>query len=114
VQLWDTAGQERFKTITASYYKGAHGVIFVFDLSNRKSFENVQEWASDVISSQNSTAVRALVGNKADLNARDISETEIGELAGKLEASYIEVSAKRGTNIDKLYQNLSFQILSKN
>ena len=48
MQIWDTAGQDRFKTITSSYYKGAHGIIVTYDITDRDSFAKVSEWMSEV------------------------------------------------------------------
>ena len=67
LQIWDTAGQERFKTITASYYKGAQGIIVTYDITDRDSFAKVSEWMSEVDKHANENITRILVGNKKDL-----------------------------------------------
>ena len=64
LQIWDTAGQERFKTITASYYKGAHGVILVYDITDRQSFKDIENWLAEVDKYGNENVVKLLVGNK--------------------------------------------------
>mgnify|MGYP000713190847 CR=1 FL=1 len=66
-QIWDTAGQERFKTITSSYYKGAHGIIVTYDITDRESFSKVSEWMSEVDKHAQENISRILVGNKKDL-----------------------------------------------
>lgn len=68
-QIWDTAGQERFKTITASYYKGAHGIILVYDITDRQSFKDIENWLAEVDKYGNENVVKLLVGNKSDLEA---------------------------------------------
>lgn len=67
LQMWDTAGQEKFKTITSAYYKGAQGVILVFDLCDRKSFQDIQNWIGEIERYSNREVVRLLVGNKCDM-----------------------------------------------
>ena len=67
LHIWDTAGQERFKTITSSYYKGAHGIIVTYDITDRDSFAKVSEWMSEVDKHASENISRILVGNKRDL-----------------------------------------------
>ena len=67
LQIWDTAGQERFKTITSSYYKGAHGIIVAYDLTDRDSFGKISDWMAEVDKHADENISRILVGNKIDL-----------------------------------------------
>ena len=67
LQIWDTAGQDRFKTITSSYYRGAHGIIVTYDINDRDSFAKVSEWMSEVDKHSDKNISRILVGNKKDL-----------------------------------------------
>merc|ERR1711935_1177841 len=71
LQIWDTAGQERFKTITSSYYKGAHGIIVTYDITDRDSFAKVSEWMSEVDKHANENISRILVGNKKISKTRE-------------------------------------------
>lgn len=64
LQIWDTAGQERFKTITSSYYKGAHGIIVVYDITDKESFKNIDTWMTEVEKHASDNVSRILVGNK--------------------------------------------------
>uniref|UniRef100_A0A7S2TPC8 Uncharacterized protein n=1 Tax=Lotharella oceanica TaxID=641309 RepID=A0A7S2TPC8_9EUKA len=66
LQIWDTAGQERFRTMTASYYRGAHGVVLVYDITNRESFEHVQGWMKSVDKYGREGVIRMVIGNKCD------------------------------------------------
>ena len=68
VVLWDTAGQERFRTITYGFYKNANGVILVYDISNRKSFENIKTWLAAINEHASDNITKVLVGNKTDLD----------------------------------------------
>jgi len=67
VKIWDTAGQERFRTITYSFYKQANGVIVAFDVTNQTSFTNVKNWLQSIYEHADPSIVKALVGNKIDL-----------------------------------------------
>jgi Ras-related protein Rab-1A len=70
-QIWDTAGQERFRTITSAYYKGSHGVLLVFDLTDKQSFDDIDKfWRAEVESYAEKDVIMYLVGNKADMEDR--------------------------------------------
>merc|ERR1712157_499578 len=76
LQIWDTAGQERFRTITSAYYRGAHGIIMVYDVTNSESFEHVEEWLSEVNRHASETTKKLLVGNKCDLESERAVQKE--------------------------------------
>ena len=106
LQIWDTAGQERFKSITKSYYQGANGILFVYDITNRKSFLNVKEWIKDV-ENKNNNFKKILVGNKIDLkNNNQIVNKEDEIYANNNNLFRIETSAKDGTNVDDAFNKL--------
>ena len=108
LQIWDTAGQERFKTITSSYYKGAHGIILVYDITDRQSFKDIENWLAEVERHANENVVKLLVGNKCDLeSARQVSTEEGKEFAESLGIKFLETSAKETTNVDKAFFTLS-------
>ena len=69
LQIWDTAGQERFKTITSSYFKGAHGVLVTYDITDRESFNAIQKWMGEVEKHASDSIACILVGNKCDLES---------------------------------------------
>ena len=73
---WDTAGQERFRTITSSYYRGAHGIIIVYDMTDADSFKHVQQWLKEIEKYAADSVNKLLVGNKADLAAKRLVDTE--------------------------------------
>ena len=82
LQIWDTAGQERFKTITSSYYKGAQGIILVYDITDRQSFKDVENWLAEVEKHASENVIKLLVGNKCDLeSARAVTFEEGKEFA---------------------------------
>ena len=78
LQIWDTAGQERFRTITSSYYRGAHGIIVVFDVTDQESFNNVKQWLHEIDRYACANVKKLLVGNKCDLASKRAVPTEQG------------------------------------
>ena len=114
LQIWDTAGQERFKTITTSYYKGAHAILVVFDITDRDSFDHVRNWMADIDKFAKEGVLRILVGNKCDLaHSRQVTMEEAKEIANKYGIKYIETSAKDTINIDDLFISTAKYLLSK-
>mmetsp|Transcript_5727 Transcript_5727/g.10274 ORF Transcript_5727/g.10274 Transcript_5727/m.10274 type:complete len:207 (+) Transcript_5727:405-1025(+) len=104
LQIWDTAGQERFKTITSSYYRGAHGIIIVYDITNKSSFDNVSSWLREVGRFANENVCMLLVGNKCDLvNDRAVERSTAEEFAEKEGMRYIETSAKNSLNVEEAF-----------
>ena len=113
LQIWDTAGQERFKTITSSYYKGAHGIIVTYDITDRDSFNAVHTWMSEVEKYTQDNITRILVGNKVDLeNKRAVSYEEGQEMANHYCVRFLETSAKECKNVDQAFQLMTREIKS--
>jgi len=114
LQIWDTAGQERFKTITSSYYKGAHGIIVTYDITDRDSFAKVSEWMSEVDKHANENISRILVGNKKDLeDKREVPYSEGKELADHFNVKFLETSAKESMNVEDAFINITREIKAK-
>ncbi|KAK9267137.1 hypothetical protein L1049_009556 [Liquidambar formosana] len=80
VRLWDTAGQEQFQTITSSYYRGAHGIIIVYDVTEMESFNNVKQWLNEIDRYANDTVCKLLVGNKCDLVENKVVDTQTAKV----------------------------------
>ena len=111
LQIWDTNGQERFKAITNSYYRNSHGIIVVFDITDRKSFTGLRNWLNDADRYSENTC-KILVGNKSDLNDnREVTYEEAKEFADAKELIYIEVSAKKTINIDSIFETLTTDLV---
>jgi len=113
LQLWDTAGQERFKTVTNTYFRGAHGVILVYDITDPKSFADLNNWLKEVKDHAPPNAVLMVVGNKCDLDNRSVSTRQGKEFAQSKEALFLETSAKEDTNVTKAFLSLSETIKSR-
>lgn len=111
LSIWDTAGQERFRTLTASYYRGAHGVILVYDVSRRESFEHIVSWMKEVdIYATNTNMVKMLVGNKIDL-PRVVETSEGQQFAQKHSMLFIECSAKTKKGVQQAFEELTQKVL---
>jgi len=114
MQIWDTAGQERFRTITSSYYRGAHGVILVYDVTDQVSFNNARQWLTEIERYACGNVVKLLVGNKSDLTTRRVVDTLSGkEFADQFHLPFLEASAKDGSNVEKSFLLLVKDIFDK-
>ncbi|KAK2725416.1 ras-related protein Rab-35-like [Artemia franciscana] len=111
LQIWDTAGQERFRTITSTYYRGTHGVIIVYDVTNGQTFANVKRWLLEI--DQNCDSVcKVLVGNKNDMPERKVVETEDAErFARQMKVPLFETSAKDNKNVEDMFMCITRNVL---
>ncbi|KAG7398022.1 hypothetical protein PHYBOEH_011854 [Phytophthora boehmeriae] len=109
LQIWDTAGQERFHRITATYYKGANGIVLVYDVSDRRSFDNVGYWMNNILqySSPSQMPAMLLVGNKIDLPNRVVSLEEGQAAASQYGCRFIETSAKTSENTNGALETIA-------
>ena len=102
VQLWDTAGQDKFRAITRNYYKGARGIILIYDVTNIKSFENIKKWINEIKEEISEDVIIVLIGNKIDNEGeRKISKEQGEKLANDYNVSFFETSAKTGQGINE-------------
>ena len=112
LQIWDTAGQERFRTITSAYYRGADGIIMVFDVTNTESFDHVHEWLKEVNRYAAEGTVKLLVGNKCDRTAdRAVTEEQAKAFAVELGIPYIETSAKSAKNVEEAFLTMAGELI---
>lgn len=100
LQVWDTAGQERFHRITATYYKGADGIILVYDVNDRNGFDNVGYWMNNIQQYANQLPAMLLVGNKIDLPHRAVSQDEGKATSDEYSCRFLETSAKTSMNVE--------------
>ncbi|GMI35504.1 hypothetical protein TrCOL_g10326 [Triparma columacea] len=113
LQVWDTAGQERFRTITTAYYRGAMGILLVYDVSEEDSFANVTNWMSQIDENAGEGVKRVLVANKCDVPAdeRVISEEQGRGLAEQYGIPYFETSAKNNFNVEESFMQVTRDVL---
>ena len=113
LKIWDTAGQERFRNITNQYYKGADGIILVYDLTNKESMLKIKDWMEQIQQNTTSSEIAlVLVANKVDLN-RVITNDESLSLSQQLKIKSFETSALSGDGIDDIFQYLTMEIINK-
>jgi len=114
LQIWDTAGQERFRTITSSYYRGAHGIIVVYDITDQVSFNNVKQWLQEIDRYACENVNKLLVGNKSDLtNKRVVDYNTAKEFAESLGIPFLETSAKNATNVEQAFMTMAGEIKNR-
>lgn len=112
LSIWDTAGQERFRTLTPSYYRGAHGVILVYDVSSRESFQNLETWLNELdMYATKKDLVKMLVGNKIDKETREVSRTDGLQFARRNSMLFIEASAKTRDGVQEAFHELVQKVL---
>ena len=108
MQIWDTAGQERFRTVVSSYFKGSHGIFIIYDITNRESFKNLENWLGEIEKNASEKVLKILIGNKCDLEEeRDIQFEEGQAFANRNGMQFIETSAKNNTNINEAFEALA-------
>jgi len=114
LQIWDTAGQERFHTITTSYYRGANGILLVYDITNPKSFDNISKWLRNINEHASEDVERMLIGNKCDMDDKRLISEERGKnVAEENGIKFFETSAKDNINIEQAFITLAEDILNK-
>jgi small GTP-binding protein len=115
LQIWDTAGQERFKNITASYYRGGNGVLVVYDITDRESFENLNSWLIEIEKNANKNVYKLLIGNKCDLEEkRKVTYQEGKDFAESNGMKFIETSAKTASKVQEAFELLTNEIIKAN
>ncbi|EJT98185.1 ras-domain-containing protein [Dacryopinax primogenitus] len=113
LSIWDTAGQERFRTITSSYYRGAQGVILVYDVSSRESFDDLPRWFTELETYCGPSVAKVIVGNKIDKEfSRRVPTAEGQAYAERMGALFLESSAKRGIHVDEVFQTIVRKIVA--
>ena len=114
MQIWDTAGQERFRTIVSSYYRGAHGIIVVYDVTDRQSFTKIQHWLKEIENYGTDRVRKLIVGNKCDLaDKRVVDFASAKAFADELGIPIMEASARSKINVDEIFLRIARNILEK-
>ena len=114
LQIWDTAGQERFRTITSAYYRGAMGIVLVYDVTDANSFKNIRNWMKNIEQHASTSVVKGLVGNKSDVSERVISKEQGEALAREYGIPlFRETSAKTGQGVEDMLTSFATIVYDK-
>jgi len=111
LQIWDTAGQERFRTITTAYYRGAMGILLVYDVTDEKSFNNIRNWIRNIEQHATESVNKILIGNKCDMVEKKVVDSARGKaLADEYAIKFLETSAKNSINVEEAFITLAKDI----
>ncbi|CAK8672390.1 ras-related protein Rab-8A-like [Clavelina lepadiformis] len=114
LQIWDTAGQERFRTITTAYYRGAMGIMLVYDITNEKSFDNIKNWIRNIEEHASGDVEKMILGNKCDMTEKRAVDKARGErLAIEYGIKFMETSAKASLNVEEAFFTMARDIKAK-
>ena len=115
MQIWDNQGQERFKTVLPSYYRGVHGILLVYDVTEKDSFNNLNFWLMEIEKNANKNVLKVLIGNKTDLEGkRVISYNQGKEFADMHGLKFVETSVKKNKNVREAFEILGREIMAAN
>lgn len=114
LQIWDTAGQERFRTITTSYFRGAQGILLVYDVTDRQTFTSIRNWVAQIQMHADVNVNKILIGNKCDMNDQRAVTTAEGEaLANEYNIHFFETSAKQDLNVEKAFITIATDVKNR-
>ena len=113
LQIWDTAGQERYRTITNAYYKGANGIIIVFDCTSKESFLNIDSWLQEVEKHSSENVNVMVLANKSDLDEVEVTDADMAKFEEEKGIKIIKASAKTGQNVDESFLDMTKKLIIK-
>eukprot|EP00698_Gefionella_okellyi_P020608 TRINITY_DN6489_c0_g1_i1.p1 TRINITY_DN6489_c0_g1~~TRINITY_DN6489_c0_g1_i1.p1 ORF type:complete len:236 (+),score=22.09 TRINITY_DN6489_c0_g1_i1:88-708(+) len=114
LQVWDTAGQERFRSVTRNYYRSSAGIMLVYDITSRDTYNNVSRWLTDARDLAPANAIIVLIGNKVDLeDEREVTFLEASRFAQENDLLFLETSALSGDGVDDVFLKCTTSILAK-
>ena len=114
-QIWDTAGQERFRTITTSYFRGAQGILLVYDVTDRGSFQAIKTWVEEIERNADKHVNKILIGNKCDVedSARAVTRAEGEALARDFSMKFFETSAKKNIQVGEAFESIAVAVVDR-
>ena len=112
IHIWDTAGQERFRSLSLNYLHNSHGFIFVYDVSDKNSFDNIINWINLGFDNNKNSIINFLIGNKCDLeNKREVSQKEGEQFAKEKNLIFLEASCKNDQNVQKIFYYFNYKLI---
>ena len=112
LHIWDTAGQERFRSLSLNYLHNSHGFIFVYDVSDKNSFDNIINWINLGFDNNKNSIINFLIGNKCDLeNKRQVSQNEGEQFAKEKNLIFLEASCKNDQNVQKIFYYFNYKLI---
>ena len=113
LQIWDTAGQERFRNIISSYYRGAQGIMLVYDITDLESFQNLNSWLIEIEKNASKNVYKILVGNKSDMESeRKVTKEQGKDFADQYGMKFFETSAKDSTNVSEAFIAMTKEVIN--
>ena len=113
LQIWDTAGQERFKTVTSAYYRGADGILIVYDQTDKNSFDHLNDWLDDILKYTTDEPIKLIIGNKDDLNEQKvISDDDIRNFSNRSNIEIVKTSAKSSFQVNYAFEKLTQKLIN--
>mmetsp|Transcript_20454 Transcript_20454/g.47836 ORF Transcript_20454/g.47836 Transcript_20454/m.47836 type:complete len:210 (-) Transcript_20454:230-859(-) len=114
LQIWDTAGQERFRTITTAYYRGAMGILLVYDITDEQSFSNIRNWMRQIEQHASDSVNKVLIGNKCDMVEKKKVDTARGQaLADEFGVKFFETSAKNNIMVEQAFLTIARDVMKR-
>jgi Ras-related protein Rab-8A len=113
LQIWDTAGQERFRTITTSYFRGAQGILLVYDVTDRQTFLSIRNWVQQIQVHADVNVNKVLIGNKCDMEDRSVDTEEGAALAQEYEIKFFETSAKQDLYVEDAFLAIATDVKNR-
>ncbi|KAG8041141.1 hypothetical protein G9C98_002129 [Cotesia typhae] len=114
LQIWDTAGQERFRSVTHAYYRDAHALLLLYDVTNKTSYDNIRAWLGEIREYAQNDVVIMLLGNKSDCGNERVIKIEDGKrLADEYQVPFMETSAKTGLNVELAFLAIAKQLKAR-
>ena len=104
LQIWDTSGQEKFKALTKNYFRGCYAALFIFDVTNKNSFDNIQNWIKLYEEIGNKDSEKILIGNKIDLKNKVVEKEKVKQFTENNNLKYFETSVKENQNINSIFE----------
>ena len=112
LHIYDTAGQERFRSMATGYFKTTHGFMFIYDITKKSTFENLQTWIDIAMNNSNTFGINFLVGNKCDKKEeRKVTQNEAEQFAKEKNLIFFETSAKNNRNVKKSFEYLVYKLI---